>query len=671
MDENGLLDVGAYMQKKFTFGVVVCITAVFAAGVIVKGGVAARVEDVSETMRIETVISIDDDGLTELVAGSGSVWALNGADGTTYEIKTTTNELGRVIETDDDSENLAVADGRVWTVTRGKGYVTTSPISGELDGFRRFTVVPRVPAAKSRGILQLHSETDRVWVAAGVERPTLALDAASVGGYPPAIAATSLTNFTAIGGNADEVWGITLDDRIAQLADDGSIEWDQRIEGDPDVRKIAVEGDAAWLLDTERLVRIDQGTGRTSELEVEARDIAVGDGLLWAVGAHRLSVYGSDTSESLGSIDIDADLLRVAYSTGSAWVLGANGKIYRVSMSPEALKLTQPVQDDRLVYVYSSDGDLWGEQVDGDDVNLVAHKDEDRRPSMSVDGRTIAFQRDRSQEGRIFFLDLSNGRERFLGHGGWPTFGPDERFAYVSRGEGVYGINFVQRGRTTFVQTGENPSHLLWDESGTHLYYIAGPVADVHPSRITIAPTGVPSGPEVLSPATSPAGATFPVAAPDGDRLYVVRACCPNPGAEIIYEFGYIDLSSATRPFVGELELTETGLGEPITLTRMDGLTPPGLGDPQRWTESDDDAWLVSDGFNVVYLLREGAHWSFANQGLEHPGRGVFDGFGRALMPTSARPGEVPATPVPSTTPSVTPTDMPATSPSAHPTDPL
>ncbi len=657
------------MQKKLAFGAVFCVIAVFAAGMIAKGEVADRVSDVPETLRIETVISIDDDGLTELVAGAGSIWALNGSEGTTYEIKTTTNELGRVIETDDDSENLAVADGRVWTVTKGKGYVTTSPVSGELDGFRRFTVVPRVPAADDGGVLQLHSETDRVWVAAGVERPTLALDAASVGGYPPAIAATSLTNFTAIGGNDDEVWGITLDDRIAQLADDGSIEWDQRIEGNPNVRKIAVEGDGAWLLDDDRLVRIDQRTGRTSDLKVEARDIAVGDGLLWAVGVHRLSIFDAGTSESLGSIDIDANLLRVAYSTGSAWVLGSNGKIFRVSMSPEALKLTQPVQDDRLVYVYSSDGDLWGEQVDGDDVNLVAHRDDDRRPSMSVDGRTIAFQRDRAEGGRIFFLDLSNGRERFLGHGGWPTFGPGDRFAYVSRGAATDGINFVQRGKTIFVPTGQNPSHLRWDEDGTHLYYIAGPAGLVHPSRIAISGTGTPGLPEVLTPTVSPTGATFPVAAPDGDRLYVIRACCPNPGAEIIYEFGYIDLTSPTRPFIGELELTETGLGEAVTLTRMHGLTPPGLGDPQRWTESDKDAWLVSDGANVVYLLRDEAHWSFANQALEHPGRGVFDGFGRALQATSADPGEVPATPTPSPEPSSTPSPTAATV-SPSPTDP-
>jgi hypothetical protein len=297
-------------------------------------------------------------------------------------------------------------------------------------------VVPVAADAKLSDDLRLHSESDRVWVAAGVERPAIALDAESVSGYPPATAGVSLTNFTAIGGNEDELWGLTLDDRIARLSPEGDVEWDRRINGDPKIEKIVVEGSGVWLLDKDRILRVDAKTKKIRELEVDATDIAVGDGLLWVVSEHLVEVYDSDTTRSLGSIDIDTELLEVDYLAHSGWVLGRSGKIFRISMNGEPLQLTHALQDDRLVYAYSADGDLWAEQADGDDVNLVVSPEEDRRPSLSPDGRTVAFQRGRDTSGGVYFLDLSNGEERFLGHGGWPTYGHTDTLAYVARGRG-------------------------------------------------------------------------------------------------------------------------------------------------------------------------------------------------------------------------------------------
>jgi hypothetical protein len=137
-------------------------------------------------------------------------------------------------------------------------------------------------------------------------------------------------------------------------------------------------------------------------------------------------------------------------------------------------------------------------------------------------------------------------------------------------------------------------------------------------------------------------GASYPVAAiAESDRLYAVRACCRLPRAEIIYEFGYMDLSAAGRPFVPLLELTETGTEEPITLVSMQALIPPALGNPQRWTEGDQaadgDAWLLSDGYTVTYVFRDEAQWLIADHRLEHPGRASYDGFSEAHL-TEAEP---------------------------------
>jgi hypothetical protein len=608
---------------------VLLVVALGTAGLVTK---TTWIDDATarEQLRIETVLSIDDESLSELAVGEASLWALDGDAGIVYEVKPETNELGRVLATDPDSRSLAVADGRVWTVGHRKGYVTSTPLTGAPDDVRRFTVVPVADDELVRSSLRLHATTDRVWIAAGVDRPAVALDAESVGGYPPAVAGGSLANLSAIGGDATEVWGMTLDGRVARLSRAGDVEWDRRVPGESKVEDVAVEGSGVWLLDEERILRVDAGDGTIRRIEGDARGIEAGDGLLWVVSAHHVGVYDATTAAPLGEIRIDTELLGIAYLDDSAWVLGEGGKIFRVSMGDEPLQLTHPLQDDRLVYAYSADGELWAEQVDGDDVNLVVSPEEDRRPSISPDGKTIAFQRERGISGGVFFLDLSNGEERFLGHGGWPTYGHVDGFAYVSRGHGVYGINFVAGRDATFVATGENPANLTWGPGDDDLYFVAGPPGQRSPYRIAIDASGAPGAPESLRPSAGPAGASYPVAAIGADgRLFAVRQCCVLPRAEIIYEFGYVDLSQPARAFVPLLELTETGIDEPITLLDMGALVPPALEDPQRWVVVDDagDAWLLSDGYTVTYLYEDGLTWSFADQRLEHPGRGTFDGF--------------------------------------------
>ncbi|MEA2446738.1 MAG: hypothetical protein QOK47_375, partial [Actinomycetota bacterium] len=542
--------------------------------------------------------------------------------------------------------SLEIADERAWTVGIRKGFVSTTPLSGAPGDLRRFTVVPLPVDARLPSTIGMHSEHGRVWVASGVERPAIALDATSVAGDPPATAGSSLPNFKAIGGNAQDLYGVTLDGRVARLSPAGDVEWDSRLPDSPKVSKVVAEGSGVWLLAQDRILRVDTETEKVIELDIDAVDIAVGDGLLWVVGQHHVHVYDSATARSLSSVDIETELLGVDYLARSGWVLGKGGKIFRVSMDEEPLKLTQPLQDDRLVYAYSADGDLWAEQADGDDVNLVVSPAEDRRPSISPDGKTIAFQRGRDTSGGVYFLDLSNGEERFLGHGGWPTYGHGDAFAFVSRGRGVFGINFVNGRDSQFVATDENPANLTWAPDDSALYFVAGPTSRRVPYRITFGSSAGAGAPLTLAPGNTPAGAIYPVAAiSDGGRLYAVRACCRLPRAEVIYEFGYIDLMNPSRPFVPQVELTESSINEPISLVDVHGLIPPSLGNPQRWIEGpregsvDDSAWLLSDGATFIYLFRDGAAWSFSDERLEHPGRATFDGFARGLGRELSRPG--------------------------------
>lgn len=605
------------------------LTALVISGVFITRAGWLQDASAKEQLRIETVIAVDDEDLTELTVGEGSLWALDHRKGIVFEVKPGTNELGRVVATDPNSEELVVSDGRAWTVGRRQGYVSTTPLSGAPGDLRRFTVVPVPQGDKLPESLRLHGASDRVWVAAGVERPAVALNSDSVSGYPPATAGGSLTNLSAVGGSATEVWGMTLDGRVARLSNAGDVAWDRRIPGDPQVEQVVVEGSSVWLRDEKRIMRVDADSGSIHQIDFIARDIVLGGDLLWAIGKDEVEVFEATTARSIGAIDIDADLLDVEYLADSAWILGTQGKIFRLSMDDGPLKLTQPLQDDRIVYVFSSDGDLWVEQADGDDVNLIASPSEDRRPSISPDGQTIAFQRGKAISGGVYFLDLSDGEERFLGHGGWPTYGHDEGFAYVSRGRGVYGINFVEGRGSVFVGTAENPANLTWTADDSALHYVAGPPERRSPYRVTLGTDGAPSAPQLLQPTDSPVGAEYPVAATGEDgRLYMIRACCRLPRAEIINEFGYVNLADPDRTFVPLIELTESGLDVPITLTKIQQV-PPALGDPQRWTDSetDESAWLVSDGYRLIYLYKDGPTWTFTDQRLEHPGRANFDGF--------------------------------------------
>ena len=617
-------------DKRVVAGIVV-LAVLDVTGIVTKSVWVDRAT-AREQLRIETVLSIDDESLTELTVGHGSLWSLDPGDGIIYEVKPQTNELGRVLATDPRSHDLAVADGRVWTAGLRKGFVTSTPLSGAPDDLRRFTVVAFTDDTELSASLRLHAAGDRVWVASGVARPAVALDSESVSGYPPAVAEGALTNLAAVGGDPGSVWGMTLDGRLARLSPDGDVEWDRRVPGDPEVETIVTAGAGVWLLDEKRVVRVDASTGAMRTIDVEATDIAIGEGVLWVLGKDSISVYDSVTARPLGSIDVDAELLAVEYLDHSAWALAKGGKIFRVSMNDEPLQLTQPLQDDRMVYAYSADGDLWAEQVDGDDVNLVVSPVEDRRPSISPDAKTIAFQRERGKSGGVFFLDLSNGEERFLGHGGWPTYGHEDGFAFVSRGRGVHAINFVDGRASSFVATAENPANLTWGPGDDELYFVGGSPGQRSPYRIALDATGSPGTPVSLRPGNGPAGASYPVAALGSDgRLYAVRQCCALPRAEIIYEFGYVDTSLPGNPFVRLLELTETGVDEPITLVEMGASVPPAIEDPQRWVAGDEGtSWLLSDGYVVTYLFEEATGWTYTDQRLEHPGRTSFDGFSRA-----------------------------------------
>ena len=220
--------------------------------------------------------------------------------------------------------------------------------------------------------------------------------------------------------------------------------------------------------------------------------------------------------------------------------------------------------------------------------------------------------------------------------------------------------------------TPSNPANLSWSGDDRSLYFVAGPPSRRVPYRITVGPDGAPSAPQSLAPTNGQPGANYPVATIGRDnRLFAVRECCRLPNAEIIYEFGYIDLSATDRPFVPLLELTETGIDRPITLVSAGTLVPPAIGDPQTWTQTERDgepAWLLSDGTMLTYLFQDDNGWSFADERLEHPGRSNFDGISVGTTGLiDALPDAPPTIELEVPSPSPSASSSPSSSPRANP----
>ncbi|WP_324858656.1 CehA/McbA family metallohydrolase [Dyella sp.] len=199
---------------------------------------------------------------------------------------------------------------------------------------------------------------------------------------------------------------------------------------------------------------------------------------------------------------------------------------------------------DGQTLVYSMDGSLWRQRIDGDAATELTHASRayDNQPDVSRDGRSVVFTRYDGNAIELWRLDLATGREQQLTSGGAvnvePRLSPDgTRIAWVStQGTGHFNLflaNMDASGlhhahpllgerRSTLdryyyaaVDHAINPS---WSPDGRTIYYIGNPEIAWGTGDLWSVSVDDPSKrTKVLVEETS--WSAHPELAPDGKRL--------------------------------------------------------------------------------------------------------------------------------------------------------
>lgn len=308
--------------------------------------------------------------------------------------------------------------------------------------------------------------------------------------------------------------------------------------------------------------------------------------------------------------------------------------------SPRPRK-TLTVEPDKVLFVYSSSGDIRAQTPDGV-VVLTEGSDLDLHPTLSPDRQGVVFERSSVGNGSgpaLVYLDLATGDERHLANGTWPSFGPDGRIAWVQpagaeRNEIVISRLFSDPEQT-FAAASDylDVRHITWAPDSSALYYEAGQSivqqfieGVVEPVPMT--PGGVTNG-----------GQAVRFAAPtmrQDDRVELVRTCCrQDDGGPFAIEIGSLEFTEG-GPLYATVGTIDPRFIVPNAteyyVAYVGGLTLTGVEGAGEWsTTGERDSWLVSDG-ESLYLVDDGGNAKFVSDLAGHEGEvGEYAGIASNL----------------------------------------
>lgn len=145
----------------------------------------------------------------------------------------------------------------------------------------------------------------------------------------------------------------------------------------------------------------------------------------------------------------------------------------RRSPSATATPSAEPRNDAiEVVIAFGRAGDIWAATTAGKQVNLTRTRQQERNPTISFDGTSVVFERGR----HLVELDLTDGSQREVAEGKWPTYGPRGYLAWTNEaGEVVVGSSDAGEiaSRPATKRGGGWVEHLAWDQSLELLYYEA------------------------------------------------------------------------------------------------------------------------------------------------------------------------------------------------------
>ncbi len=194
--------------------------------------------------------------------------------------------------------------------------------------------------------------------------------------------------------------------------------------------------------------------------------------------------------------------------------------------------------------VYSMQGSLWRQRIDGDTATELTHAASayDYQPDVSHDGRSVVFARYNGDAIELWRLDLASGREQALTSGGAvnvePRLSPDGRqIAWVStQGSGHFNLFIAdldasglhharmllgERKSTTdryYYSAFDHAINPSWSPDGKTIYYVSNPEITLGTGDLWSVPVSDPGHRQhILREETS--WSARPELSPDGKRL--------------------------------------------------------------------------------------------------------------------------------------------------------
>jgi YVTN family beta-propeller protein len=569
--------------------------------------------------------------------GDDVVWVANSGDGTVMVVDPATRMVTETIAVGGDPDDVAVGVGAAWASDSGAGTITRIPLpsSGEpvvagdpiqvgAAGSTHMDVAPGAGAlwiAKDDSLFRIDPATNQPQEIPGVvEAPS----------------------DVAVGEGSVYVLGTN---EVVRL-DPTTLTVTFRAPISPTVNQdIAFREGFVWIAngDAGEVTRLDpEAEGFADPIYVGGNfsGIAVDEAAVWVIsgGASEVGVLTRISPDSLAVVEPRAELTGRPYDitlgAGAVWVANQSANTL-TGLDPAAL----PDGGERdpgtreVAFVFGADGDIWAETMDGEAMPIVRTPEPERDPTLSPDGRYVAFERgpDDRRDVRVVVRDLRTDEERTIGAGpegvsdslfpNWaPAFGPDGRLAVArSHDDDVVSILTLEVGDDAIRELAEWPATagagpardadgLEWDLDGTYLYYNAGPRLE----SLYQANADGDQQPFELIPGNHQQGARYVSPSVRADSsVHVVRICCEPTPSDLETEFGVIRFTEGGPTYEGIASLDALGLASGDfatggTVEAAGTLTLLGSGDGRGWRRTVVASWLIATERSIWLLDADG-----------------------------------------------------------------
>ena len=622
-------------QLLFTSGAVALAGAAAAvAGVLVfaRDATPERAEPLPPAARLEGPLPDIQVGErpSGVAYGDDSVWVANSGDGTVMVIDPVSREVVETIEVGGDPDDVAVGVGAAWVSDSGAGTITQIPLDRQKDcqppecaqlfpsfqvgepGSTHMDVAPGVGGlwvAKDDSVFRVDPVTNDVVAIPTIESPT---DIAAGEGAVYVLGESEVVRLDPITNDVTPLADITASRNQDMGFNDGYL-W-------------IANGDAG------EVTRVDAVTGdRSSPILVGGNfsGISVDEDAVWVIsgGASEIGVLTRIDPDTLAPTEPRAELVGRPYdiTTGGGLIWIANQSAGTVSgLHPDALPGGPdgggPEIDGQLVFVFGADGDIWAALENGDVVSLVADAAVERNPTLSANGRYIAFERGGGPSPDVVVRDLETGDEEPVARGSTPAFGPDGRIAFVAApldatiivGRLGGDLTFVEEARFNAITNYPGPNvaqGLEWDLAGDFLYYTSG----WEESLLLQADPSGDRDPFELVPGNHQAGTDYllPAVRADGS-VHTLRVCCSE---QIADPFETVELGVTRFTEGGPAYESIVALEPPPddanfvaagALDSAGNLTLERSGNDYRWRHTVVRSWFIATRSSILLVNARG-----------------------------------------------------------------